>query len=164
MTWRIRSALPVRRTLPWSIARRATLDSSAASPRFEVEPYLELGICTVGRDGDTAAQMKAGAGPVIEDEAKVLVDPSSPFRDQQHPKGRHEDIRWTARRRGEEAWVRNRRMSTCPSSSNAVKAQFRRFAEVVRCEIARQAREQVPVFGRSAVESTGVIGLGMNQP
>ena len=59
-------------------------------PRFEIKPYLELGICTVGRDGDAAAQMKAGVGPVIEDEAKVLVDPGSPFRDQQHPEGRHE--------------------------------------------------------------------------
>ena len=24
-------------------------------PRFEIKPYLELGICTIGRDGDAAA-------------------------------------------------------------------------------------------------------------
>ena len=61
-------------------------------PRFEIKPY-PLGICTIGRDSDTAAQMKAGVGPVIEDEAKVLVDPGSPFRDQQHLEGRHENVR-----------------------------------------------------------------------
>ena len=47
-------------------------------PRLEIKLHLEVGTCTIGRDGDAAAQMKAGTGPVIEDKAKVLVDPGSP--------------------------------------------------------------------------------------
>ena len=43
-------------------------------PRFEIKPHLKIGICTIGRDSDTPAQMKAGTGPVIEDKAKVLMD------------------------------------------------------------------------------------------
>ena len=111
--------------------------------------------------------MKAGVGPVIEDEAKVLVDPGSPFRDQQHPEGRHENVGWTARD------VAMREAVDPETAHVHVPLEFERAGQSPVPEICRGralrdrspgACEQAPVCGRSAVESTGVVGLDMDQP
>ena len=145
------------------------LRSPAAAPNVVLILLDDVGFgtCTIGRDGDATAQMKAGVGPVIEDKAKVLVDPGSPFRDQQHPEGRYKDVRRTAR----DVAVRE---AVDPESAHVhVPLEFQCAGQGPVPEICRGralrdrspgACEQVPVFGRSAVESTGVVGLGMDQP